>query len=124
VANARIVGTFARLNVGTSGERPDVASGELTKSGGERGRRTGLKPGLYKGEEGFLAALEMTESNRGKGGRPPADALFYCRSNTRRFGSVRPAAWMAIVKVLPTIGEVNSPLLSTYAILSHYQCFP
>lgn len=52
----------------------------------------------------------MTESNRGKSGRPPADPLFYCRSNTRRFGSVRPAEWMAIVKVLPPIGEVNSPL--------------
>jgi hypothetical protein len=27
---------------------------------GERGRRAGLKPGLYKGEEGFLASLDMT----------------------------------------------------------------
>jgi hypothetical protein len=43
----------------------------------------------------------------------PANPLFYCRSNTRRFGSVRPAVWMVIVKVLPPIGEVNSPLLST-----------
>jgi hypothetical protein len=33
-----------------------------------------------------------------------------------RLGSVRPAVWMAIVKILPPIGEVNSPLLSTYAI--------
>jgi hypothetical protein len=45
-----------------------------------KAQSAGLKPGLYKGEEGFLgarvapreevlAALEMTESNRGKSGR-------------------------------------------------------
>ena len=78
--------------------------------------RCSPKRGLHKGEEGFLAAPEMTESNRRKSGRPPADPLFYCRSNTRRFGSVRPAVWTVVVKVLPPIGEVNSPLLSTYAI--------
>jgi hypothetical protein len=37
-----------------------VASGEETKSSGKRERRAGMMPGLYKGEEGFLASLEMT----------------------------------------------------------------
>ena len=36
MASAKIVGTFARLNVGTSGERQDAPSGEKTKSRGER----------------------------------------------------------------------------------------
>jgi hypothetical protein len=102
----------------------------------------GLKPGLYKGEEGFhcaqdgqwgrgLAALEMTKSKGGKRAAIGRRALYW-RPNTRRFGSVRLAVWMAIVKVLPPIGavnsplhlnpfgEVNSPLLSTYAVLRHY----
>ena len=32
MASAKIVGTFARLNVGTSGERQDVASGGIVRT--------------------------------------------------------------------------------------------